>query len=86
MVDETDEEWKLDEETKDLKLTGLPKCLSSKNDFNEVAKLINDIRDDKNNVKLGSGDKKSFDDLENWYDISHKKVKQQSEIKRMKKV
>ena len=51
-----------------------------------MAKLINDIRDDKNNVKLGSGDKKSFDDLENWYDISHKKVKQQSEIKRMKKV
>ena len=55
----------MDEETKDLKLTALPKCLSSKNDFNEVAKLINDIRDDKNNVKPGSGDKKSFDDLEN---------------------
>ena len=66
MVDKTDEEWKLDEEKKDLKLTALPKCLSSKNDFNEVAKLINDIRDDTNNVKPGSGDKKSFDDLEKF--------------------
>ena len=56
MVDETDQELKkqtdeLDEETKDLKLTALPKWLSSKDDFNEAAKLINDIRADTNNVK-----------------------------------
>ena len=56
MVDKTDQELKeqtdeLDEETKDLKLTALSKWLSSKDDFNEVAKLINDIRADTNNVK-----------------------------------
>ena len=56
MVDKTDQELKeqtdeLDEETKDLKLTALSKWLSSKDDFNEAAKLINDIRADTNNVK-----------------------------------
>ena len=56
MVDKTDQELKeqtdeLDEETKDLKLTSLSKWLSSKDDFNEAAKLINDIRADTNNVK-----------------------------------
>ena len=60
LVDKTDEELKMDEETKDLKLTALPKWLSFKNDFNGGAKLINDIRDDRNNVKPGYGDKKSF--------------------------
>ena len=33
----------------DLKLTTLPEWLSSRNDFNEAAKLINDFRDDANN-------------------------------------
>ena len=76
----------MDEETKDLRLTALRKWLSSKNDFNEVAKLINDIRDDTNNVKPGSGDKKVFDDLEKLInDIRNKKVKKESAIKRMKK-
>ena len=71
-----DEELKLDEEIKDLKLTALPKWLSSKNDFNEVAKLINDIRADTNNVKPGSGDKKVFNDLEKLiYEMSNNKVK-----------
>ena len=56
MVDKTDQELKeqtdeLDEETKDLKLNALSKWLSSKDDFNEAAKLINDIRADTNNVK-----------------------------------
>ena len=56
MVDKTDQELKeqtdeLDEETKDLKLTALSKWLSSKDDFNEAVKLINDIRADTNNVK-----------------------------------
>ena len=35
----------------DLKLNALSKWLSSKDDFNEAAKLINDIRADTNNVK-----------------------------------
>ena len=73
--DRADEELKLDEEIKDLKLAALPKWLSSKNDFNEVAKLIKDIRADTNNVKPGSGDKKVFNDLEKLiYDISNNKV------------
>ena len=62
LVDKTDE---LDEETKDLKLIALPEWLSSKNDFNEATKLINNIRADTNNVKPSSGDKKVFNDLEN---------------------
>ena len=48
--------------------------------------LINDIRDDTNNVKPGSGSKKVFDDLEKLKnDISNNKVKKESTIKRMKK-
>ena len=87
MVDKKDEEWKLDQETKDLKLTALTKWLSSKNDFNEATKLINNIRDDTNNVKPGSGDKKVSDDLGKLINgISNKKVKQENDIKRMKKV
>ena len=75
-VDRTDEELKLDEETKELKLTALPKWLSSKNDFDEPVKLIKDVRDDTSNEKPGSGDKKVFDDLENLInDISNNKVK-----------
>ena len=46
LVDKTDKELKLDEETKELKLTALPKCLRSKNDFNEATKLINNIKAD----------------------------------------
>ena len=60
--------------------------MSSKSDFNEAAKLINNIRDDTNNVKPGSGNKKVFDDLEKLInDISNNKVKKESTIKRMKK-
>ena len=60
--------------------------MSSKSDFNEAAKLINNIRDDTNNVKPGSGNKKVFDDLEKLInDISNNKVKKESEINRMKK-
>ena len=81
LVNKTDEQLKQDEETKDLKLTALPKWLSSKNDFNEVAKLINDIRDDRNNVKPCSGDKNVFDDSEKLInDISNNKVKKESVV------
>ena len=60
LVDKRDKELKLDEETKDLKLTTLPKWVSSKNDFNEATKLINDIRADTNNAKTSLGYKKRF--------------------------
>ena len=86
LFDKADKESKLDEETKDLKLTTLPEWLSSGNDFNEAAKLINDFRDDANNVKSGSGDKKVFLDLKKLInDISNNKFKKESAIKRMKK-
>ena len=86
LVDKTDEELKMDEETKDLKLTALPKWLSLKNDFNGGAKLINDIRDDRNNVKPGYGDKKVFNDLEKLInDMSNDKVKKESVIKTVKR-
>ena len=39
---------KIDQESK---LTALPKCLISKNDFNEAIKLIEDIRADTYNIK-----------------------------------
>ena len=85
MFDKADKESKLDEET-DWKLTTLPEWLSSRNDFNEAAKLINDFRDDANNVKSGSGDKKVFLDLKKLInDISNNKFKKESAIKRMKK-
>ena len=74
---------KIDEE---LERTALVKWLSSKNDFNEAVKLINDIRDDTNNVKPGSDDKKVFDDLEKMInDISNNKVENESVTERMKK-
>ena len=47
--DEINKESKVDEKTKELKLTKLPKWLSSRNFFNEARKLINDIRADKTN-------------------------------------
>ena len=87
LIDKADKELKLDEETKDLKLTALPKFLSSKNDFNEATKLINDIRPDANNAKTSLGDKKVFKDLEKLVnDINHNKVKKEGVVKRMKKV
>ena len=48
--------------------------------------MINNIRDDTNTVKPGTGDKNFFDDLEKLInDISNNKVKKESAIKRMKK-
>ena len=85
LVDKTDNELKLDEETKDLKLTALPKWSSSKNNFNETTKLINDIRVFINNAKTCVGDKKVFNDLKLINDISNIKVKKEGAIKRMKK-
>ena len=69
LVDKTHDELKLDEETKDSKLTALPKWLSSKNDFNKAAELINNIWDDTNNAKPGSGNKRFwwFGKIDKWY-------------------
>ena len=53
--DKINKESKLDEKRKELKLTALPEWLSSKNDFNEARKLINNNRADTNKVKLSSG-------------------------------
>ena len=49
--DEINKESKLDGKIKMLELTELPEWLSSKNDFNEARKLINDIGADTNKVK-----------------------------------
>ena len=60
--------------TKELELTKLPEWLSSRNDFNEVRKLINNIRADTNNVKSSSGNEKVFNDLNRLInDIQDKK-------------
>ena len=67
-------ESKLDEKTKALKLTELPKWLKSKNEFNKARKLINDIAADTNRVRSSSGDEKVFNDLNKLInDIQNKK-------------
>ena len=72
--DEINKESKLDEQTKELELTELPKWLSSKNDFNEARKLINDTGADTNKVKSSSGNEKVFNDLNGLInDIQNKK-------------
>ena len=85
--DEINKESKLDEKTKELELTELPKWLSSKNDFNEARKLINDIGADTNKVKSSSGDEKVFNDLNGLInDIQNKKTKRESTIKKIRKI
>ena len=57
--------------------------MSSKNDFNEAKRLINDIRADTNNVKPSSNNKIFFNYLDKLInDISNNK-KKESAIKRM---
>ena len=64
----------------------LTELLESKNDFNEAKKLINDIRIDMSNVKVGYGDKKVSNDLNRLItDISNNKVKKEDAIKRLEK-
>ena len=69
--DEINKESKLDEKIKELELTELSKWLSSRNDFNEVRKLINNIGADTNKVKSTSGNKKVF----NGFDELINKIK-----------
>ena len=61
----------------------LTELLESKNDFNEAKKLINDIRIDMSNVKVGYGDKKVSNDLNRSItDISNDKVKKENAFER----
>ena len=82
--DKINKESKLDEKTKELKLTESPEWLSSRNDFNEAKKLINDIRADSNKVKPISGDEKIFNELNGLInDIKNKKTTRKSAIKKI---
>ena len=77
----------VDKTCEESKLTALPKWLSSKNNFNEEIKLIEDIRADRNNVKSSSGDKKVFNDLNGLInDIKNKKTTRKSTIKKIKDI
>ena len=72
---------------KQLKLTELPKWLSSKNDFNEARKLINNIRADTNKVKSSSGDEKVFNNLSGLInDIQNKKTTKKIAIKKIRDI
>ena len=69
------------------KLTTLPKWLNSKNDFNKAIKLIEDIRDNINNVNSSSGDKKVFNDLDKLINaIKNKKTTREDNIKKIKNI
>ena len=64
----------------------LPKWLESKNDFNEAKKLINDVRIDKSNVKVGYKDKSVFNYLNRLItDISNNKAEKENAIERLNK-
>ena len=82
--DKINKESKLDEKTKELKLTALPEWLSSKNDFNEARKLIKDIRADTNKFRSSSANEKVFNDLNGLInDIKNKKTTRKSTIKKI---
>ena len=58
--------------------------MSSKNDFNEARKLINDIRADTNKVKSSYGSEKVFNDLNRLINhIKNKKTTRKSAIKKI---
>ena len=64
----------------------LPKWLESKNDFNEAKKLINDVRIDKSNVKVGYKDKSVFNYLNRLItDISNNKAEKENATERLNK-
>ena len=61
--------------------------MSSRNDFNEARKLINDIGADTNKVKSSSGDEKAFNDLNRLVnDMQNKKIKRKSAIKKIRNI
>ena len=68
---------------KELELTELPEWLSSRNDFNEARKLINNIRAHTNKVESSSGDEKVFNDLNRLINgIQNKKTTRKRVIKK----
>ena len=72
-----------DKTNKESKLTELPIWLSSRNDFNEARKLINNIRADTNKIKSSSGNEKVFNDLNELInDMQNKKTTRKSAIKK----
>ena len=78
LFNKTDKHLTVDGETKkdkEPKLTELPKCLRSKNDFKRAIKLIEDIKAHINNVKSSSGNRKGFNNLDKLInDIKNKKT------------
>ena len=73
-----------DKISKESKLIESPEWLSSKNDFNETRKLINDIGADTNRVRSSSGDEKVFNDLNELInDIQNKKTERKGATKKI---
>ena len=67
------------------KLTASPKRLSSKKDFNEAAKLIEDIRADTNTARSSSGNNFFSNYLNGLInDIKNKKTTKKSVIKKIR--
>ena len=61
--------------------------MTSRNDFNEARKFINNIRADTNKVKSSSGDEKVFNDLNGLInDIQNKKTTRKSAIKKIRNI
>ena len=61
--------------------------MRSKNDFNEVGKLINNIRADTNKVKLNSGNEKVLNDLNGLINaMQNKKTTRKSAIKKVRDI
>ena len=77
-------QFELDDEiNKESKLIELPEWLSSRNNFNEARKLINEIRADTNKVESSPGDKKVFNDLNGLInDIQNKKLQEKASLKK----
>ena len=61
--------------------------MSSRNDFNEVRKLINNIRADTNRVRSCYGDEKVFSDFNKLInDIQNKKIERKDAIKEIENI
>ena len=64
----------------------LPKWLKSKNDFNEVKRLIDDIRIDMNKDKVNKEDKKVFNNSNKLIiDKSNNKIEEKDAVERLEK-
>ena len=64
----------------------LPKWLKSKNDFNEVKRLVDDIRIDMNKDKVNKEDKKVFNNSNKLIiDKSNNKIEEKDAVERLEK-